>query len=123
ITHHSGHDWLPMGEKSAPNVGGITIPGRHRRAPPAPRPRRCHTRRMTSDKASSLLALHSTGPVLALVNVWDADSARLVEAAGATAQATASFSVAESRGYSDGEDMPVDVAIAAVAEVCAATSL
>ncbi|UPU88144.1 isocitrate lyase/phosphoenolpyruvate mutase family protein [Demequina sp. TMPB413] len=78
---------------------------------------------MSSSSASSLLALHSGEPVLALVNVWDAESARLVENAGATAQATASFAVAGSRGFSDGENMPVDVAIAAVAEVCTATSL
>ncbi|WP_291378482.1 isocitrate lyase/phosphoenolpyruvate mutase family protein [Demequina sp.] len=78
---------------------------------------------MTHDSASSLLALHTGGPVLTLVNVWDAESTRLVESAGAAAHATASFSVAESRGFTDGENMPVDVAIAAVAEVCGATSL
>jgi 2-methylisocitrate lyase-like PEP mutase family enzyme len=78
---------------------------------------------MTHESSSSLLALHSGIQVLTLVNVWDAESARLVENAGAVAQATASYAVAESRGFTDGENMPIDVAIAAVTEICGATSL
>lgn len=74
----------------------------------------------TSD---ALRSLYLDGPVLTLVNVWDADSARQVEQAGAIITATASASIAASRGYRDGEDMPAEVALAALAQIVSATSL
>jgi 2-methylisocitrate lyase-like PEP mutase family enzyme len=75
------------------------------------------------EQAATLLALHREGPVLTLPNAWDADSARMIESAGAQAIATASAAVADARGYQDGEDMPVDVALAAIEEITRAVSV
>lgn len=74
-------------------------------------------------QASTFLALHREGPVLTMPNVWDAESARMVETAGAHAIATSSAAVAHARGHEDGEDMPVDVALAAIEEVTEAVAL
>lgn len=73
--------------------------------------------------AERLRALHRSGPVLVLANAWDADSARTVEEAGGPAVATASAAIAHSHGYEDGEHMPVDLAIAAIAEVADAVTV
>jgi 2-methylisocitrate lyase-like PEP mutase family enzyme len=56
--------------------------------------------------AARLRALHRAGSPLILPNVWDAASARAVEAAGFPAVATSSGAVAESLGYSDHEGAP-----------------
>jgi 2-methylisocitrate lyase-like PEP mutase family enzyme len=53
-------------------------------------------------------ALHGGADLLVLPNVWDALSARLVEEAGAKAVATSSAAVAWSRGYPDGEQLPLE---------------
>jgi 2-methylisocitrate lyase-like PEP mutase family enzyme len=74
---------------------------------------------MTSqaDLARKFDALHVPGDPLILVNVWDAVSARVVAAApGVRAIATASHSVSQARGVSDGEGMDVDTALS-VAEL------
>ena len=52
-----------------------------------------------------------------LANVWDAASARVVEAAGAPAIATSSAGMAWSLGYADGECVDVDEMLAAVRRV------
>jgi len=60
-------------------------------------------------RASDLLALHQDPELLTVVNVWDAISARVVTGIeGTKALATASHSIAASRGYEDGENIPVD---------------
>ncbi len=74
-------------------------------------------------QAATLLALHQDARVLTLPNAWDPESARLVEGLGAQAIATTSAVFAQLRGFEDGEGMPVDVAIAALAEVTAAVSV
>jgi len=74
-------------------------------------------------QASTFLALHREGPVLVLPNVWDAESARMVEAAGAHAIATSSYAIAAARDHQDGEDMPVDMALKAIEEITAAVSV
>lgn len=53
--------------------------------------------------AQDLLSLHVPGRPLVLPNVWDADSARLVLAAGFPVVATSSVAVAGVLGYDDGE--------------------
>ena len=59
-----------------------------------------------------------------IVNVWDAVTARLVaELPGCRALATASHSIAESHGYRDGEQIPRDLMIDAVARIAAAVEL
>ena len=74
---------------------------------------------MTSaDKAQRLRALHQPPPILVLPNVWDAASARLVEAAGFPALATTSAGVAAARGYPDGGIPPAEM-LAAVRSITA----
>lgn len=85
---------------------------------------------MTDDQASTaslatdLLRLHQDPKLLTVVNVWDTISARVVgDISGTTALATASHSIAASRGYEDGENIPVEEMIEEVRRIAAATSL
>lgn len=59
-------------------------------------------------KADQFLKLHSLANPLILCNVWDCASARIVESAGYPALATTSSGIANSLGYSDGENVPVE---------------
>ncbi|WP_370249428.1 isocitrate lyase/phosphoenolpyruvate mutase family protein [Nocardioides sp.] len=62
----------------------------------------------TAARATRLLALHTAPDLLTVVNVWDSISTRVVaDTPGTTALATASHSIAASRGYEDGENIPV----------------
>lgn len=74
---------------------------------------------MTSsiDRARAFRRLHEPGRILALPNAWDAGSARLIEAAGASAIATTSAGLAWSRGYPDGNVLPTRLLAPAVAEI------
>ncbi|QWZ09647.1 isocitrate lyase/phosphoenolpyruvate mutase family protein [Nocardioides panacis] len=78
----------------------------------------------TAVRASTLLALHQAPELLTVVNVWDVISAQVVTGVeGTRALATASHSIAASRGYEDGENIPVDEMIAEVGRIAAATHL
>jgi 2-methylisocitrate lyase-like PEP mutase family enzyme len=78
----------------------------------------------TADKARELLRLHTDPELLVLVNVWDVITAKVVAATpGIKAIATASHSVAASLGYPDGEVIPRDEMLAAVARIVAAVEL
>jgi 2-methylisocitrate lyase-like PEP mutase family enzyme len=68
-------------------------------------------------KAEAFRAMHSDSEVLLLPNVWDVASARIVEAAGFPALATTSAGVAFSLGYPDGEKIPREDMLAAVARI------
>ncbi len=57
-------------------------------------------------------ALHVPGNPVVLYNVWDAGSARAVAAAGAQALATGSHPVADANGWPDGEQVPIEFALA-----------
>ena len=57
------------------------------------------------------------GPVLVLPNAWDAGTARLIESIGAKAIATTSAGLAWSRGYPDGNALPIDQLIAATRDI------
>jgi 2-methylisocitrate lyase-like PEP mutase family enzyme len=75
-------------------------------------------------RASTLLRLHQDTKLLTVVNVWDVISAKVVaDIEGTAALATASHSIAASRGYEDGENIPVDEMIGEVARIAAATDL
>jgi len=74
-------------------------------------------------KAEQFRALHLPGKPLVLFNVWDAGSAKAVAAAGAKAIATSSWSVANANGFSDGERIPLAVAINNLRRIVAATDL
>jgi 2-methylisocitrate lyase-like PEP mutase family enzyme len=78
----------------------------------------------TPSRASRLLQLHRDRELLTVVNVWDVITARVVsDVPGTTALATASHSIAASRGYEDGENIPVDEMIGEVGRIAAATRL
>jgi 2-methylisocitrate lyase-like PEP mutase family enzyme len=76
-----------------------------------------------TEKARAFAALHVPGAPVVLFNAWDAGSARAVAEAGAKAIATGSWSVATAYGFGDGEDLPLDLAIANVARIVSATDL
>lgn len=73
--------------------------------------------------AEQFAALHVKGKPLVLFNAWDPGSARAVAAGGASAIATGSWSVAAANGYSDGEALPLDLAIDNLARIVKAVSL
>ena len=72
--------------------------------------------------AARFRQLHAAGadPILILPNAWDAMSARLVEAAGATAIATTSAGVSWALGYPDGQGLTRDAMIEAVRRIVTA---
>ncbi|HEY8295884.1 MAG TPA: isocitrate lyase/phosphoenolpyruvate mutase family protein [Micrococcaceae bacterium] len=82
-------------------------------------------------KAATFRALHTTwaharGPesaILVLANAWDAASAALIQQAGATAIATTSSAISWSHGYPDGNKLPRELAIAALARVAQSVSV
>lgn len=61
--------------------------------------------------------------LLVLPNAWDAVSARLVEAAGASAIATTSAGIAWAFGYADGQRIPREQMLAMVAVIARAVEL
>jgi 2-methylisocitrate lyase-like PEP mutase family enzyme len=76
------------------------------------------------EKARELLRLHSDPELLVLVNVWDVISATVVASLpGCRALATASQSIAASHGYPDGQRIPFDLMLAAVARITSAVDL
>lgn len=77
-----------------------------------------------ADTARNLLDLHRAPELLTVVNVWDSISATVVaDLPGTTALATASHSIAASRGYEDGENIPVAEMMEEVRRIVAATTL
>lgn len=69
------------------------------------------------EAAARFRALHAPGQLLVLPNVWDAASARLVEAVGGTALATSSAAVAWAHGAPDGERLPFDQLLAVTRDI------
>jgi 2-methylisocitrate lyase-like PEP mutase family enzyme len=74
-------------------------------------------------KAEAFRALHVRGRPLLVFNIWDPGSAKAVEAAGARAIATGSWSVAAANGFEDGERIPLALAIDNLTRIVAATVL
>jgi 2-methylisocitrate lyase-like PEP mutase family enzyme len=68
-------------------------------------------------RAAAFRRLHQGRSILILANCWDAGSARLTESLGARAVATTSAGVAWALGYPDGDALPLDLLVAAVANV------
>jgi 2-methylisocitrate lyase-like PEP mutase family enzyme len=73
--------------------------------------------------AAALKALHVPGRPLVLPNAWDADTAKLVEAAGFPVVATSSVAVAAALGFADGEQAPADEMFAAAARIAEAVGI
>ncbi len=74
-------------------------------------------------KAEAFRAMHDRSRILVLPNAWDAMSARVIEDAGARAIATTSAGVAFSVGYPDGETIPRDEMISAIARIARVVSV
>ena len=75
-------------------------------------------------RARTLLDLHRAPRILALANVWDVVSARVVASTpGVTALATASHSIAATFGYEDGEKIPLELHLDMVRRITAAVDL
>jgi 2-methylisocitrate lyase-like PEP mutase family enzyme len=66
---------------------------------------------MASD-FETFAALHVPGNPIILYNIWDVGSAHAVVAAGAKALATGSHPVADANGWPDGQQVPIDFALA-----------
>ena len=64
--------------------------------------------------------MHVGADVLLLPNAWDAASARIIEEAGFPAIATTSAGIAFTHGYPDGQKIPADHMIVAIAQIAAA---
>jgi 2-methylisocitrate lyase-like PEP mutase family enzyme len=76
------------------------------------------------DQAAELRRLHDAPDLLAVVNVWDVASARVVaDQPGCRAIATASHAIAVAHGYPDGEQIPLDLALTAIGRIVAAVDL
>jgi 2-methylisocitrate lyase-like PEP mutase family enzyme len=76
-----------------------------------------------SIQARTFRSLHVPGRPLVLFNVWDAGSAKAVAAGGARALATGSWSVAAAHGFTDGEQMPLDLGLANLQRIVGMTDL
>jgi len=74
-------------------------------------------------KATTLRALHHSGKVLLLPNVWDVASARTIEEAGFHAIATTSAGIAFSLGYPDGQKISRVEMLARVARIARAVKV
>ncbi|HEX8905430.1 MAG TPA: isocitrate lyase/phosphoenolpyruvate mutase family protein [Longimicrobiaceae bacterium] len=73
--------------------------------------------------ATELLRLHHLEEPLLVMNAWDAASAMLVQELGFRCIATTSGGVAAAHGFDDGEHIPRDEVIAAIARIARATQL
>jgi len=74
-------------------------------------------------KAETFGRMHDRRRILVLPNAWDAMSARIFETAGFAAIATTSAGVSYAIGYPDGEVIPRDEMIAAVARIARSVDL
>jgi 2-methylisocitrate lyase-like PEP mutase family enzyme len=77
-----------------------------------------------SARADLLRQLHLDPELLVLLNVWDVASASVVAGLpGCRALATASYSVAMAHGYPDGQQLPLELMLAAIGRIASAVSL
>ncbi|MFN8531596.1 MAG: isocitrate lyase/phosphoenolpyruvate mutase family protein [Anaerolineae bacterium] len=75
------------------------------------------------ERAQTFKDLHRKGTPLILYNVWDVGTAKAVQQAGAKAIATSSAAVAVANGFSDRQDLPIDLALANLRRIVAAVDL
>lgn len=67
--------------------------------------------------------LHHQNEPLLLGNVWDAQSAKVLETSGYKALGTSSYAVAEMLGYEDGENIPFEEYLMIINRITKSTSL
>jgi 2-methylisocitrate lyase-like PEP mutase family enzyme len=68
-------------------------------------------------KAEAFRAMHTSPGAVLLPNVWDVASARIIEEAGFQAIATTSAGIAFAQGFPDGQKIPADQMVTAVAHI------
>ncbi|MBO1417083.1 isocitrate lyase/phosphoenolpyruvate mutase family protein [Streptomyces sp. FH025] len=78
---------------------------------------------INANDSSAFRSLHDPARPLALANVWDVASARVVEAAGAPAIATTSAGVAWALGAPDGDSVSRHLVLGVVARIVAAVGV
>jgi 2-methylisocitrate lyase-like PEP mutase family enzyme len=76
-----------------------------------------------ASKYETFAALHVPGDPVILYNIWDVGSALAVIAAGAKALATGSHPVADAHGWPDGQQVPIDFALANAKRIADAVEL
>jgi 2-methylisocitrate lyase-like PEP mutase family enzyme len=76
-----------------------------------------------ASKFETFAALHVPGDPVVLYNIWDVGSACAVAAAGAKALATGSHPVADANGWPDGQQVPIDFALANARRIVEAADL
>jgi 2-methylisocitrate lyase-like PEP mutase family enzyme len=76
-----------------------------------------------ASKFETFAALHVPGDPVILYNVWDVASAQAVAEAGGRAIATGSHPVADANGWPDGQQVPLDLALANAARIVNAVEL
>ena len=74
-------------------------------------------------KADAFRNMHHAPPLLVLPNAWDAVTARLFVQAGARAIATTSAGIAAALGYPDGQNVPSELMMQAIARIANAVSV
>jgi 2-methylisocitrate lyase-like PEP mutase family enzyme len=74
-------------------------------------------------KFDDFARLHVPGEPLVLFNAWDAGSAAAVAKSAAKAIATGSASVSMANGFGDGQEVPLDFALANAARIVSAVEL
>jgi 2-methylisocitrate lyase-like PEP mutase family enzyme len=74
-------------------------------------------------KYETFAALHAPRDPVILYNIWDVGSALAVVAAGAKALATGSHPVADANGWPDGQQVPLDFALANAKRIVEAVEL
>jgi 2-methylisocitrate lyase-like PEP mutase family enzyme len=74
-------------------------------------------------KFEDFARLHVAGDPLVLFNAWDAGSAQAVAKSGAKAIATGSASVAMANGFGDGQELPIEFALANARRIVASVNL
>jgi len=70
-------------------------------------------------KAEAFRAMHTSEGAVVLPNVWDVASARIIEEAGFEAIATTSAGIAFALGFPDGQKIPAEQMIGAIARITA----
>ena len=76
-----------------------------------------------ASRFETFAALHVPGDPVILYNIWDVGSAHAVFAAGAKALATGSHPVADANGWPDGQQVPIDFALANAKRIADAVDL
>lgn len=75
------------------------------------------------EKATLFTSLHIPGNPVIIYNGWDAGSIKVIASSGAKVVGTGGHGVAESLGYEDGENMPIDALMENTRRIVVTTDL